>query len=602
MSGVRNMDNSENLGEISLSRRKFLGAAGSTAAVTILPGCKFVAGSGSNTIPEPPDFPLGIELYQQAFINWSRETKISGVWFCSPTTGQQVADLANWAKQHNYRLRPFGSGHGFAPTLLPRGHDGQKVLIINTHDYLNHILVNDTDNVKSVTCGAGAYIEDICQECEAFDLGFYHTTAPGGISIAGALAMNAHGAAVPMAGETLEPGHSWGSLSNLILSITAVVWNESQAQYTLKTMQRDDPEIAPFLTSLGRAFITDVTIQLGPNLKIRNTSIVDLTAAEVLSPPDSQTANSFANLSDQYGTIDFLYYPFNNAGLCWIKTWTVTPEKPENAREVFEPYSLTTGVNMTVPFAEAFHSALRTFPKAIVPLYNQSAALGVKALFSNDNPETKINDIWGSAYTTTLYVQPNTHRKTVAAWGVIVSRENMQRALFEFFEYLENLLKEFKTKGQFPYTGPLELRAHGLDNNDDVLIPHAVEPTFSGARPHPDHPEKDTIIWFAINNNVDQPHASEFNALLEEFFLSNYLDYGIVRPEWTKGYAYTADGSFGGAWTNDEILLETFPSTWRDGYPNDNNWDWGVSKLVESDPFGVFSNSHLDKLFPLDVT
>lgn len=32
----------------------------------------FVAGSGSNTIPAPPNFPEGIELFQQGFINWAR--------------------------------------------------------------------------------------------------------------------------------------------------------------------------------------------------------------------------------------------------------------------------------------------------------------------------------------------------------------------------------------------------------------------------------------------------------------------------------------------------------------------------------------------------
>ncbi|MDY6921200.1 MAG: twin-arginine translocation signal domain-containing protein [Pseudomonadota bacterium] len=54
----------------AFSRRKFLGGAAATAAAgTLLPGCRFVAGSGSNTIPEPPDFPAEVELYQQGFVN-----------------------------------------------------------------------------------------------------------------------------------------------------------------------------------------------------------------------------------------------------------------------------------------------------------------------------------------------------------------------------------------------------------------------------------------------------------------------------------------------------------------------------------------------------
>jgi hypothetical protein len=127
---------------------------------------------------------------------------------------------------------------------------------------------------------------------------------------------------------------------------------------------------------------------------------------------------------------------------------------------------------------------------------------------------------------------------------------------------------------------------------------NAVEPTLSGARPHPNHSDKDVIIWFAINNNVDQPSAAQFNSLLEAWFLSNYQSYGIVRPEWTKGYAYTANAQNGGAWTNDTILTETFPNTWRDGYPSEANWDSAVTAFNSYDPHRVFTNSFLDRLFP----
>ncbi|HET8706325.1 MAG TPA: cholesterol oxidase substrate-binding domain-containing protein, partial [Pseudomonadales bacterium] len=187
----------------------------------------------------------------------------------------------------------------------------------------------------------------------------------------------------------------------------------------------------------------------------------------------------------------------------------------------------------------------------------------------------------------------------VAAWGVMTSRANIQRVLHEFYVYFKSLIQTFTDRGLYPYAGPVELRAHGVDNPAEVLIANAVEPTISGPRPHPDYPERDVIIWFAINNNVDQPLASEFNTRLEEFFLSNYQSYAIVRPEWTKSYAFTADGAYGGAWTNTAILTETFPNTWRDGYPANDNWDFAVATLTALDPHRIFSNSHLDKLFPI---
>ena len=74
------------------------------------------------------------------------------------------------------------------PTLLPRGDSGENVLLVHTHDFLNQITVNAGDSIQSVTAGAGAHIDDICRALEAYDLGLYHTTAPGGVTIAGALA------------------------------------------------------------------------------------------------------------------------------------------------------------------------------------------------------------------------------------------------------------------------------------------------------------------------------------------------------------------------------------------------------------------------------
>lgn len=52
------------------------------------------------------------------------------------------------------------------------------------------------------------------------------------------LAINAHGSAIPGTGETRQPGQTYGSLSNLILSLTAVVWDSGPSQYVLKTFHR----------------------------------------------------------------------------------------------------------------------------------------------------------------------------------------------------------------------------------------------------------------------------------------------------------------------------------------------------------------------------
>ncbi len=589
-------------GPASLSRRSFLKNSAATAAVattagSLIPGQKLFAGSFLATLETPPELPDGLEIYQQTYINWAREIEIPDVWFCSPHSADDMVTLTNWAARHRYHLRPFGSGHGFAPTILNRRWPVKNVILVNTGEYLNQIQVNTDKPIKSVTVGAGATMEAICRACEPHDLGLYHTPAPGAVTIAGVLAMNAHGAALPAEGEELQPGHSWGTLSNLVLSLTAVIWEPSLAEYTLKTFRRDDPAIGPLLTNLSRAFVVEVELQVGPNLKLRCVSRADLRMPELMASPDAQTGNSFANLTRRYGTVDVLFYPFNEQQITWTKFWTVTPEKPASSREVTGPYNYQPeGTGTTPEEADAEAERLRANP-GIVPEYNQQSVLNMAGFIAIQDPQIQINDLWGSAYCTTLYVRPNTPRHTVAAWGVIINRRDLQRTLSEFYEYFMSLLRGFEGKGLYPYSGPVELRAHRLDRSEDVLLPNAVEPTLSGARPIPNDPDKDTVVWFAINNNVDQPFAGEFNYRLEQWFLSNYRDYGIVRPEWTKCYAYSRFDRDGGAWENDRVL-RGFANTWRYGYPDNANWDAAVSQLNALDPNRVFTNRYLDRLFP----
>ena len=83
----------------------------------------------------------------------------------------------------------------------------------------------------------------LLQDLENAGLGLTAHPAPGDITIGGALAIDGHGTAIPADGETIIPGHTYGSVSNLILSLTAVVWSASQRQYVLQTFGRSDPAI-----------------------------------------------------------------------------------------------------------------------------------------------------------------------------------------------------------------------------------------------------------------------------------------------------------------------------------------------------------------------
>ena len=65
------------------------------------------------------------------------------------------------------------------------------------------------------------------------------------------------------------------------------MWSMSANAYVLKTFNRSDPAITPLLTHLGRAFITEVTLQAGANYRLRCQSWFDIGWADLFAPASS---------------------------------------------------------------------------------------------------------------------------------------------------------------------------------------------------------------------------------------------------------------------------------------------------------------------------
>ena len=68
--------------------------------------------------------------------------------------------------------------------------------------------------------------------------------APGDLTVGGVLAIDGHGTAVPKTGETKPAGHTYGSISNLVQQLTAVVWDSATSSYVLRTYPRRHPRPA----------------------------------------------------------------------------------------------------------------------------------------------------------------------------------------------------------------------------------------------------------------------------------------------------------------------------------------------------------------------
>jgi len=268
------------------SRRAFLASAAAAGALAWTPVFRVTPASAQATSAAPPNFPSSISIYLQAYQNWSGAIVIDNVWTCAPASASDVVTLANWAHANGYRLRAKGMSHNWSPILLPAGSTGAGYVLLDTTQHLTSVSITP-GSPATATAQAGVTMDNLTTALAAAGYGFCAIPAPGDITLGGALAINAHGSAIPGSGETPLSGQSYGSLSNLVLSLTAVVWSSATSQYVLKTFQRPDPDIRAFLAHLGRAFVTQVTVQIARNQTLRCQSWFDVPAATLFAPPAS---------------------------------------------------------------------------------------------------------------------------------------------------------------------------------------------------------------------------------------------------------------------------------------------------------------------------
>ena len=510
----------------------------------------------------PPDFPPSIALYQQAFENWSGEIVLENAWTCAPESDAQVIALANWAYPAAYQVRARGMMHNWSPLVLPVDSSGANLILADTIQHLTSVTIDPSGSPATVTAQTGITMDTLLQKLEDAGLGLTAHPAPGDITIGGALAIDGHGTAVPAIGETLLPGHTYGSLSNLILSLTAVVWSSSEGQYVLQTFERSDPAIQPLLTHLGRTFITEVTLQVGANTRLRCQSFVDVAASALFGAPGS-SSQTFDSYVDESGRVETIWFPFTSAP--WLKVWTVAPQEPLLSREVTTPYNYV--------FSDVIPQSLSDLIKAILdgdvsvtPTFGQAELEIVAAGLLG----TLTADIWGWAKDLLLYVKPTTLRVTANGYAVLTSRSNIQQVIYDFTIFYQSQVAAYQAQGNYPMNGPVEIRVTGLDSPSDVEITGALSPQLSALRPRPDHPDWNVAVWFDILTMPGTPYSDQFYRDIEQWMFSHYTgSYAAVRPEWSKGWAYTTSA----AWADSTVLGTTIPNTINAGQSSGDNLD-----------------------------
>lgn len=575
------------------NRRRFLGqalavgAAGASAAWW--PAFAVEADSSLATCAAPPAFPSQIPLFQQAYKNWSGEIQVDNLWTCSPRTVEEVVTIVNWARQHDYRVRPRGMAHNWSPlNLSPDQTCDARILMVDTLTHLTAVSIDRNVQPARVKAQAGILMQDLLARLEEVGLGLTHVPAPGDLSLGGVLAIDAHGTAVPALGETRQLGQSYGSLSNLVLSLTAVVWDQTRSAYVLRTFRRDEADCAAFLAHLGRAFIVEATLQAGPNQRLRCQSWVNIPASELFAAPGS-SGRTLASFLDKSGRIETIHFPFT--GNPWTKIWTLTPTLPPMVREATGPFNY--------PFSDSIPQSLIDLIRDInLGDVSRTPALGALqyTLVSTGLVFTASFDLWGWSRNVNLYVKPSTLRVTANGYAVITSRANVQRVVHEFVTYYQARAEAYRAQGKYPVNGPVEIRVTGLDRPSEVAIPNAVEPLLSAVRPVRDRPEWDCAVWLDLLTLPGTPEAEPFYREVEQWLFSQFSgSYALARVEWSKGWAYDA---VEGAWSDATVIGQTIPQSLRYGQARDASWDAALAILNRYDPARVFASPLLDRLLP----
>lgn len=564
------------------SRRAFLG--GLLAAGVAACGSPDTVPVGSAERADG-EFPDALPRYADDYGNWSRELICEGLDTCAPRTPEQVVDVINWAARNGRAVRARGAMHNWSPlTVSPDTTAETPVTLLDMPAYLNRMEMTRIGGLPAVRTETGARMEDLLAFLETQGYGFTAVPAVGVISVGGALAIDGHGAAVPASGEIRQPGQTYGSLSNRVLALTAVVWDAQMGRYALRAFARSEPEIGALLVHLGRALLTEVTLLVEPLQYLRCVSHTGIPARELFS--SSGGGRDLASFLDASGRIEAIWYPFTEYP--WLKVWTPSPIRPPLSREVSRPYNYPFSDNLPAAVVDLAQQLVTGRPE-VAPLFGQLmydvsvAGLTASAAF----------DLWGPSKNTLLFIKPSTLRITELSYAVITRRDRVQQVVSEFAAQYQALLAAYRAQGRYPVNMPVEIRVSGLDHAADTGLPDAQPALLSALAPRADHADWDTAVWLSILTLPGTPERNAFFREIEQWLLGHYAgSYACARPEWSKGWAYTEQA----AWSDVAMLRETIPQAHRDGRGADAGWDAAMRQLRACDPRAIYRNALLDLL------
>lgn len=584
------------------SKREFLKQMGGLATVGVVATWVPTTQTEAFFFPSRdklPNFPSGIQVYKQKYENWSGESKYEDAWTAAPKTQEQVLEIINWAMLADYKVRAKGKSHNWSPLMLDDQDKVTKIILIDMARYMFRVSV---DIYGIVTADAGTQMETLLIALEHKGRSFVATPAPGDITLGGVLAIDGHGTAIPAVGEALAPGHSYGSISNLVVSITAAVYDAKQGKYIARTFYRHEPDIRAFLVSLGRAFILTAQLQTGPNINLRCQSFTNIHYTELFAA-NKYAGRTFSHFLDESGRVEAIWFPFTDYP--WLKVWSITPRRPATSKIVSSPYNYWFSDNLSKPFTDLIHNIVVNKKYHLTPAFGQLqldiTQLGLQGSFLSDITSvitggvvtSQTHDIWGKSKNTLLYVKPTTLRVTANGYAVVTKRENVQQVISDFCTEYQTRIKHYQSNKLFPMNGPVEIRVTGLDHAKDSVIPYAQTAALSAIKPCPDRPEWDCAVWFDILTLPGTPYSAEFYREIETWMTQRYQGDSLIRPEWSKGWAY----SWKKAWDNPDYIDVELPRVHAQGQSEALTISSVQKVLTQYDPYQLFTSPLINRIF-----
>lgn len=543
-------------------------------------------------LPPPANFttqvPFDNENY--SYRNWDSQVNLPNVYIYKPVSVDQCVFLANDAKAKGFKLRPVGQMHNWSPLAVNAnaGPNPGNIYFVNTVNLSGAAFQMDGD-IPTATFGTGVTVQcalEFLKTCVTAaapqGYSFVNFTGPGEISLGGALAIGAHGTSVYSQANP-DVNNLYGCLSNLVRSFTAIVTPPGgNGAYVLKTFSRGDTDAAAFLVHLGRAFITEVTMQVVPNYFVELTSWYPDISIAFEAPAATQSAESVQTFVETYGRVEVLYFPYTNNA--WVKTWKQVPAFTQNP--VTSPYPLKFANDITQPLSDIVQGLFRDFKDA-TPLL-----MGVFLDISRTAPHGKEGYVMsGLAKDLLLYVETNTLRITCVGYAIQIKRADIQKTVNTFFNYFNPHLKVFnQTFGFYPVNAPVEIRFTGLDDPALLNIPGAEPPLLSAASPMSGDPDVDTVFWIDILSMPLTAGMAQFFIDLETFIHVTWP--GAARPEWSKGWAFSTANI---AWDPTSVVItKRIP----DAYSYNNAMARAQQTLDSYDQGSIYYSPLLQKLMP----